>query len=107
MSRFEALALTLAYGDDPVVHRLSLTVPDAAVTAIVGPNACGKSTLLKALARILRPREGSVLLDGGAIHRLPTKEVARRLGLLPQTPVIPEGMTVEDLVARGRFPHQG
>ena len=73
---------------------------------IVGPNACGKSTLLRALARLLRPSSGHVILDGEQIHRLPTKEVARRLGLLPQTPIAPEGILVVDLVARGRTPHQ-
>ena len=77
-----------------------------AITAIVGPNACGKSTLLRGLARLLRPAAGQVILDGGDITRLRTKEVARRLGLLPQSSIAPEGITVADLVTRGRFPHQ-
>jgi iron complex transport system ATP-binding protein len=107
MTRLRACDLTLAYGGQPVVYRVGLTIPDGKVTVIVGPNACGKSTLLKAMARILRPCSGAVLLDGELIHTLPTKKVARQLGLLPQTPIVPEGMTAEDLVARGRFPHQG
>jgi iron complex transport system ATP-binding protein len=89
-----------------VVDDLDFAVPDGEITAIVGPNACGKSTLLRALARLLRPSAGAVVLDGSQIHRLPTKEVARRLGLLPQSPVAPEGILVADLVARGRTPHQ-
>ncbi|WP_245177037.1 ABC transporter ATP-binding protein [Geodermatophilus sp. DF01-2] len=88
------------------MDELSLGVPDGRITCIIGPNGCGKSTLLRALARLLRPTAGAVLLDGRAIHRLPTKEVARHVGLLPQAPVAPQGLTVADLVARGRFPHR-
>lgn len=99
--------LTLAYEDRTVVEGLSLDVPHGAVTAIVGANACGKSTLLRGLARLLVPRAGAVLLDGADIQRTPTREVARVLGLLPQTPVAPDGITVADLVGRGRYPHQG
>jgi len=99
--------LTLAYDDRTITEGLDLEVPDGSFTVVVGPNACGKSTLLRALARMLKPREGRVLLDGRAIHSLPSKEVARRLGLLPQTATAPDGITVADLVARGRFPHQG
>ncbi|MBA3801923.1 MAG: ABC transporter ATP-binding protein [Acidimicrobiia bacterium] len=106
MSRLRAEHLSLAYDDHVVTQDLSIEIPDEKVTAIVGPNACGKSTLLRALARLLKPRSGHVLLDGQQIHRLPTKEVARRLGLLPQSPVTPDGITVADLVARGRTPHQ-
>jgi iron complex transport system ATP-binding protein len=106
-SRLEAERLRLAYGDRTVVPDLSLRVPDRAVTAIVGANACGKSTLLRGLARLLRPTAGAALLDGRAIHRLDTRAVAQTLGLLPQTPVVPEGVSVVDLVARGRHPHQG
>ena len=73
---------------------------------VIGPNGCGKSTVLKALARMMRPNRGTVLLDGTDIHRLPTKAVARRLGLLPQSSVAPEGITVADLVSRGRYPYQ-
>lgn len=107
MARLHTTDVTLAYdGGAPVATGLTLEIPDERVTAIVGPNACGKSTLLRALSRLLRPRTGRVVLDGQAIHQLPTKEVARRLGLLPQAPAAPDGLTVEDLVARGRFPHQ-
>ncbi|HWA20643.1 MAG TPA: ABC transporter ATP-binding protein [Devosia sp.] len=98
--------LTLAYGERVIVDRLTVTIPDRKITVIVGPNACGKSTLLRALARLLKPKLGSVLLDGQEIQRLPTREVAKRLGLLPQTPIAPEGILVADLVARGRTPHQ-
>ncbi|MEK8171397.1 ABC transporter ATP-binding protein [Streptomyces sp. M19] len=105
-SRLAARELTLAYEDRTVVRGLDLDVPDGRVTVVVGPNACGKSTLLRALGRLLRPRGGSVLLDGTELARLPTRTVARSLGLLPQTPVAPEAITVADLVARGRQPHQ-
>jgi iron complex transport system ATP-binding protein len=98
--------LTLAYDGDPVVRELDLELLPGRITAVVGANACGKSTLLRGLARLLKPREGAVLLDGEAIARLPTRAVARRIGLLPQTPTAPQGLTVEDLVARGRYPHQ-
>jgi iron complex transport system ATP-binding protein len=98
--------LTLAYEQRVVAEGLSVTIPDNSFTVIVGPNACGKSTLLRALSRMLRPRTGAVHLDGRAITSYPSKEVARRLGLLPQTSIAPDGITVADLVARGRFPHQ-
>ncbi|GAB2876366.1 ABC transporter ATP-binding protein [Streptomyces mayteni] len=99
--------LTLGYGDRVVVSALDLTVPPGGITAIVGANACGKSTLLRSMSRLLAPRAGRVVLDGRAVHRLPAKELARTLGLLPQSPVAPEGITVLDLVGRGRHPHQG
>ena len=102
----EARDLSLGYNDRLVVDGLSLTIPQGRVTVIVGANACGKSTLLRGLARLLKPRGGSVLLDGHDISRLPTREVATRLGILPQQPVAPEGITVADLVGRGRHPHQ-
>ena len=98
--------LTLAYGSEPVVDGLDLDLLGGEITAIVGANACGKSTLLRGLARLLKPRGGAVMLDGQAIHSLSTREVAKRLGILPQGPVAPEGLTVEDLVGRGRYPHQ-
>jgi len=98
--------VSLAYDDHLVVDGLSLDIPAGRVTVIVGANACGKSTLLRGLARLLRPKGGAVLLDGSDIHRLPTREVATRLGLLPQQPVAPDGITVADLVGRGRHPHQ-
>ncbi|GGF13787.1 ABC transporter ATP-binding protein [Williamsia phyllosphaerae] len=98
--------LTLGYGGTAIVDSLSVDIPAGAITAIVGPNACGKSTLLRGLARLLKPTAGHVILDGADITSLKTKEVARRLGLLPQSSIAPEGITVADLVARGRFPHQ-
>ena len=98
--------LTLAYDEVEVARDLSVEVPSGKITCIVGANACGKSTLLRALARLLKPKAGVVLLDGESIHRLSTKAVATRLGILPQSPIAPEGITVADLVARGRYPHQ-
>ncbi|MCL7380203.1 ABC transporter ATP-binding protein [Streptomyces sp. 35G-GA-8] len=106
MSRLTARELTLAYEDRTVVHELDLAVPDGRVSVIVGPNACGKSTTLRALGRLLRPRGGSVLLDGTELARIPTRSIARSIGLLPQSPVAPEAITVADLVSRGRQPHQ-
>ncbi|MFD6950392.1 iron dicitrate ABC transporter ATP-binding protein [Nocardiopsis sp. TSRI0078] len=98
--------LTLGYKDHVVIESLDLAVPPGRITAIVGANACGKSTLLRSMSRLLAPRGGHVLLDGKEVHRLPPKEVARTLGLLPQSPIAPEGITVSDLVGRGRHPHQ-
>ncbi|MDX3853828.1 ABC transporter ATP-binding protein [Streptomyces sp. AK02-01A] len=106
MSRLTARELTLAYEDRTVVRELDLAVPDGRVTVIVGPNACGKSTTLRALGRLLKPRGGSVLLDGTELAKIPTKRIAQSIGLLPQSPVAPEAITVADLVARGRQPHQ-
>lgn len=97
----------LGYGDRTIVPGLDLEVDAGRITVIVGANACGKSTLLRALSRMLTPSHGHVLLDGQDIATLPTKQVARVLGLLPQSPTAPEGITVADLVARGRSPHQG
>ncbi|MET9515431.1 ABC transporter ATP-binding protein [Streptomyces sp. NPDC002994] len=106
MSRLTARELTLAYEDRTVVHELDLAVPDGQVTVIVGPNACGKSTTLRALGRLLKPKSGAVLLDGAQLSKTPTRKIAQAIGLLPQTPVAPEAITVADLVARGRQPHQ-
>ncbi|MBI0299374.1 ABC transporter ATP-binding protein, partial [Streptomyces sp. PRKS01-29] len=105
--RLVAEGLTLAYDRRTVAEELSVTIPDHSFTVIVGPNACGKSTLLRALSRMLKPAAGSVLLDGQSIGSLPAKKVARTLGLLPQSSIAPDGITVADLVARGRYPHQG
>ncbi|GAA1376256.1 ABC transporter ATP-binding protein [Catellatospora chokoriensis] len=107
MSRLRAEGLTLGYDAEPIVRDLDVTVLDGKVTAIVGANACGKSTLLRGLARLLRPRAGNVLLDGKAMADLSTLDVAKVLGLLPQAPLAPDGITVADLVSRGRYPHQG
>jgi iron complex transport system ATP-binding protein len=102
-----ATGLSVGYDGADVIDGLDLLVPSERVTAVVGANGCGKSTLLRALARLMRPRQGSVLLDGRSIYEQPSKAVARRLGMLPQSPVAPDGLTVEDVVARGRYPHQG
>ena len=99
--------LTLGYGNRNVIEKLDLTIPPGRVTAIVGANACGKSTLLRSMSRLLAPRTGRVVLDGKEVHRTPAKQLARTLGLLPQSPIAPEGITVADLVGRGRHPHQG
>nr|WP_274635733.1 ABC transporter ATP-binding protein [Microbacterium bovistercoris] len=101
-----AASLTLGYGDRTVVHDLDLEVPAGRITAVIGANGCGKSTLLRAMARLLKPRAGEVQLDGVPLHRQHTKQLARTLGLLPQSPVAPEGIVVADLVGRGRQPHQ-
>ncbi len=98
--------LELGYGNRTVVENLDLKVPPGRITCIVGANACGKSTLLRSMSRLLSPRGGHVLLDGKDVHRLPAKKLARTLGLLPQSPIAPEGIVVADLVGRGRHPHQ-
>ncbi|MCR8693823.1 ABC transporter ATP-binding protein [Rhodococcus pyridinivorans] len=98
--------LELGYGNRTVVENLDLQVPPGRITCIVGANACGKSTLLRSMSRLLSPRGGHVLLDGKDVHRLPAKKLARTLGLLPQSPIAPEGIVVADLVGRGRHPHQ-
>lgn len=102
----KAQGLSLGYGDSLVVDNLSLDVPPGKITAVVGANACGKSTLLRSMTRLLSPRAGQVLLDGKSVHKMPAKELAREMGLLPQSPIAPEGITVADLVGRGRHPHQ-
>jgi iron complex transport system ATP-binding protein len=107
VNRLSADNVTLAYDQRVIAERLSVEIPDNSFTVIVGPNACGKSTLLRALSRMLRPSEGRVLLDGQVIQSMPAKKVARTLGLLPQSSIAPDGITVGDLVGRGRYPHQG
>ncbi len=100
--------LTLAYDAAvPVVDGLTLEVPSGQLTAVVGPNGSGKSTLLRGMSRLLAPKSGRVLLDGRDIHELPARELARKLGVLPQGPVTPEGITAAELVSRGRHPHRG
>lgn len=103
----EVARATIAYGDRVVIDDLDLVVPPGRISIVVGANASGKSTLLRAMARLLAPSAGSVLLDGVPITSMPTKKVATVLGLLPQTPIAPEGIVVADLVGRGRYPHQG
>ncbi|MBP2435454.1 ABC transporter ATP-binding protein [Microbacterium amylolyticum] len=98
--------LSSGYDGRTVTTGIDLAVPPAKISVIVGANACGKSTLLKTMARLLPPLQGSVFLDGKAIQKTPSRELARTLGLLPQTPLAPEGITVADLVSRGRHPHQ-
>lgn len=106
MNRLHAENLALAYDSTPIINALHLTIPTGKITALVGPNGCGKSTLLRGLARLLHPKRGHVYLDGKAIHPMPTKELAKQIGILPQSPVAPEGLTVRELVAQGRYPHQ-
>ncbi|MFJ3176584.1 ABC transporter ATP-binding protein [Streptomyces roseus] len=107
VQRLTAQNVTLGYEQRVIAENLSVEIPDHSFTVIVGPNACGKSTLLRALARMLKPSAGQVLLDGQAIGSMPAKKVARTLGLLPQSSIAPDGITVADLVSRGRYPHQG
>ncbi|ANH90854.1 ABC transporter [Streptomyces sp. SAT1] len=107
VSRLSADNVTLAYDQRVIAEELSVEIPDNSFTVIVGPNACGKSTLLRALSRMLKPSHGRVLLDGQVIQSMPAKQVARTLGLLPQSSIAPDGITVGDLVGRGRYPHQG
>ncbi|MFD7501293.1 ABC transporter ATP-binding protein [Streptomyces sp. NPDC059850] len=105
-ARLAARSVTVGYGGRSVIDGLDVAIPPGVITTIIGPNGCGKSTLLRTLTRLLKPASGSVVLDGEDIARLRTRDVAKKLGLLPQAPVAPEGLTVADLVARGRHPHQ-
>ncbi|WP_257624054.1 ABC transporter ATP-binding protein, partial [Streptomyces griseus] len=105
-ARLRADDITIGYDRRTISRNLSVEIPDGSFTVIVGPNACGKSTLLRGLSKLLRPSTGQVVLDGRAITSYKSKEVARRLGLLPQTSLAPDGITVADLIARGRHPHQ-
>ncbi|KOX13776.1 cobalamin ABC transporter ATPase [Nocardiopsis sp. NRRL B-16309] len=98
--------MTLAYDERPIVRDLDADIAEGTITCVIGPNGCGKSTMLRALGRLMRPRAGVVELDGRDIHRVPTREVAQVLGVLPQQPLAPDGLTVADLVARGRHPSQ-
>lgn len=106
VDRLSAHGVSLGYSDRPVITDLDVSIPDGSFTVIIGPNACGKSTLLRALARMLTSSAGPVILDGRDIQKQPAKSVAKKLGLLPQSPIAPAGITVADLVGRGRHPHQ-
>jgi iron complex transport system ATP-binding protein len=106
MSRLHAENLALAYDNRVIIAELHIAIPAGKITALVGPNGCGKSTLLRGLARLLPARRGHVYLDGQAIQSKSTKQLAKQLGILPQSPSAPEGLTVRELVAQGRYPHQ-
>lgn len=106
MKGLQAERLALAYDGANIIHDLNVTIPAKQITALVGPNGCGKSTLLRGLSRLLKPRTGAVFLDGKAIHQIPTKQLATQIGVLPQSPVAPDGLTVHELVSQGRYPHQ-
>lgn len=103
---FEAQQLVAGYDSKMILDHVSLQIPSNQISVIIGANACGKSTLLKTLARLIKPASGQVILDGQPIHKIPSKQLARVVGLLPQSPIVPEGITVADLVGRGRYPHQ-
>ena len=102
----ETKSVTLAYEQNVIAKNLSVEIPNGKFTVIVGPNGCGKSTLLRSLSRLLLPQSGKILLNGENIHSQSTREVAKKLGLLPQSAIAPNGIKVIDLVSRGRFPHQ-
>jgi iron complex transport system ATP-binding protein len=106
VSSIQAKNLTLSYGQKEIFNNLDLLVPPGKITVFIGSNGCGKSTLLRSLARLLKPQEGSILLDGTEIAKLSSKEIARRLAILPQGPLAPEGLTVHQLVKQGRYPYQ-
>lgn len=103
---FQAEQLVAGYDNKTIIQGVSLTIPSNKISVIIGSNGCGKSTLLKTLARLIKPMSGNVTLDGKSISKIPPKQLARVVGLLPQSPIVPEGISVADLVGRGRFPHQ-
>lgn len=103
---FQTDKLQAGYANKLILNEVSLTIPSNQVSIIIGANGCGKSTLLKTMARLMQPMNGQVMLDGKSIHQMPSKQLAQKVGLLPQSPIVPEGITVADLVGRGRFPHQ-
>jgi iron complex transport system ATP-binding protein len=106
MHALQTESLTLSYGDSLIIEELDLAVPKGEITVFIGSNGCGKSTLLRSLARLLKPRSGSILIEGEMVSKLPTKEIAKQLAILPQGPVAPEGLTVLQLVKQGRYPYQ-
>lgn len=98
--------ISVGYQQNIIIPKMDVQIPKGKITSIIGPNGCGKSTLLKALSRMMPVQSGAVLLDGQAIATLPTVEVARKMAILPQSPQAPGGLTVEELVSYGRYPHQ-
>ena len=103
---FQTNNIQAGYDQKTILENINLSIPSNKISIIIGANGSGKSTLLKTMARLIKPTAGQVVLDGKSIYKMPSKELARRLGLLPQSPIVPEGITVADLVGRGRFPHQ-
>lgn len=103
---FQTKNIQSGYDNKTILEDVSLEIPSNQISIIIGANGCGKSTLLKTMSRLIKPTNGEVLLDGKSIHHMAPKQLAKTLGLLPQSPVVPEGITVADLVGRGRFPHQ-
>ncbi|MBO2537572.1 ABC transporter ATP-binding protein [Rummeliibacillus suwonensis] len=103
---FETKHIQSGYDNKTILNDVNLSIPSNQISIIIGANGCGKSTLLKTMARLIKPTGGDVLLDGKSIHKMAPKQLAKVLGLLPQSPIVPEGITVADLVGRGRFPHQ-
>lgn len=103
---FQAEQIVAGYENKTVIHGVDLVIPSNKISVIIGSNGCGKSTLLKTLARLIKPASGKITLDGKPLGKIPPKQLARVVGLLPQSPIVPEGISVADLVGRGRFPHQ-
>ena len=106
MSRLEGEQVTIGYGENVIVENLDFHIPDGKIKSIIGPNGCGKSTLLKALSRLLPIKSGEIKLDGGNLHAQATKDIAKKIAILPQSPEVADGLTVGELVSYGRFPHQ-
>ncbi len=103
---FSARSISVGYEDNTILKNLDIIIPSGKFSVLIGPSGCGKSTLLKSFARLLKPKKGDVVLDGKSIYDIPTQRLSREIGLLPQSPIVPAGITVADLVARGRFPYQ-
>ncbi|MDQ0207558.1 ABC transporter ATP-binding protein [Alkalicoccobacillus murimartini] len=103
---FQTEQIVAGYDDKTILHGIDVVIPSNRINVIIGANACGKSTLLKTMARLIKPESGNITLDGKSIAKFPPKQLARVLGILPQSPIVPEGISVTDLVGRGRFPHQ-
>ncbi len=106
MSVITTKNLNISYGNIDIVKDLNLSIPEGKITTIIGANGCGKSTILKTIARILKPKSGEIYVSGTEINKQSSKELAKKMAVLPQTPKAPDGLTVEELIAYGRFPHQ-